>query len=831
MVDIQLDETGGLPSEVIDAATAVVTEDGGMTIDFAPDTPEPAAPGGFSDNLVNLLTGSERAKLAAEIIAITEDDERSRADWRESYARGLELLGLKYEERTQPWVGACGAFHPLMLESVIRFQSQAMTETFPATGPVKTQIVGRQTPEKDRQANRVKQDMNLFCCERMPEYREETEMMLFNLPLAGTVFRKFRYDRRYRRPGSEYVIPEHIVMPATATSILTSDFTHIMPRTTNQLKSDMATGLYIKVDVGQGVVRIEPIQEKRNEVDGVTRTARTEGHLHYLYERHCEYYFDWDPLNTGKFPLPYIVTVDKGSSKLLGIYRNWKQDDDTYERVQWVAQHKYMPGFGAYGIGLINILGGLTESATSILRQLVDGGTLSNLPAGFKNKAAKIKDATKGFRPGEFRDVELGTEALKESFFPLPFKEPSAVLQALLVNIIEEGRRIGSVADMKVADMSGQNMPVGTTIALLERSMKVMAAVQARLHNSFKTEFKILSEIIVDFMGEVPYDFELDERDQGATRAKDYGKPVDVIPVSDPNATTMAQRIMVMQAIQQLAQSKPEIYDMAEVHRMMISVLGETEHVDRFIPPREEVEPRDPITENMDILNGRPVRAGIAQDHESHIAVHMSAVEDPTLVKMLEGNPAAGQILAAAAAHIMEHVAFLYRAEIERELGVPLPPPGEPLPEDVEFELSRLVAAAGEKLLGRRQAEEEAKRIVEEMGDPMIQLQNRELDIAADKVRNVYITEMAKIQQARDEGRRKSAETEFKEQAETYRTLIATQVQTQEIASHEQLETAKTGAKLASDMGKTLVTAATSKAKIKADAQKARAKPKPTGAR
>lgn len=823
MVEL-LDDEGGITSAAVDGATATPTEDGGMTIDFSPGAVEPPAAGDFDSNLVTLLTDGERARIAADIVAITEDDERTRSDWRTSYTRGLELLGLKYEDRAVPWSGACGAFHPLMLESVIRFQAQAMTDSFPAAGPVQTQIVGRQTPEKDRQAGRVKQDMNLFCTEVMPEYRDETEMMLFNLPLAGTVFRKFHWSKRFKRPTSEYVIPEHIVMPATATSLLTSDFTHIMPKTTNQLKSDMATGLYDTAEVGAGIVRVEPIKEAKDKIDGVTRTARTAGHLHYLYERHTEQYFDWDPLNTEKIPLPYIVTVDKGSNKLLAIYRNWKPEDATYERIQWVAQHKYMPGFGAYGIGLINILGGLTESATSILRQLVDAGTLANLPAGYKDKSAKIKGGAKAVRPGVFEDVELGTNSLKDAFLPLPFKEPSAVLQSLLGHIIEEGRRIGSVADMKVADMSGQNMPVGTVIALLERSMKVMAAVQARLHNSFKVEFKILADIIVSFMGDVPYSFELDERDRQSTRAKDYSRPVDVIPVSDPNATTKAQKIMVMQAIQQLAQSQPNIYDMPEVHRLMISVLGETENVDRLIPRKEEVEPRDPITENMDILNGRPVRAGIAQDHESHIAAHMSAIEDPTLVKMLEGNPAAGQMLAAAAAHVMEHVAFLYRVEIERELGVPLPPPGEPLPEDVEFELSRLVAAAGEKLLGRRQAEEEAKRIVEEMGDPMIQLQQQELDIAADKVRNTFATEMAKIRSAREEGLRKTRVEVFKETSETARTLLATQVQTSKIASDAQLETAKTGATLASNLGKTLVTAATSKAKIRADS--ARAKPK-----
>lgn len=820
-------DRGGLPLQGelteadIEQATVTDTPDGGAVINFDGPAKPPAAAVAFSDNLAVLLTEPEQMTLANYIVTETEDNERSRTDWKESYAKGLRLLGLKYEQRTVPWNGACGAFHPLLLESVIRFQSQAMTETFPAAGPVKTQIIGRNTPEKDRQANRVKQDMNHLCCDVIQGYREETEMMLFNLPLAGTTFRKYRFDRRFNRPAAEYVLPEHIVMPSTATGIETSDFTHIMPRTSNQVKSDMAVGLYQQVEIGTGTVRTDIIQEQRDKIDGVKRTAMTaEGHLHYLYERHLDYYFEWDELNTLKLPVPYIVTVDKSSNKLLGIRRNWKEDDTTFARVQWVAQHKYMPGFGAYGLGLINILGGLTESATALLRQLVDSGTLANMPAGFKTKGLRIKDGDTPFEPGKFKDVDIGMGKLAENFYPLPFKEPSAVLQSLLNNIVEEGRRIGSVADMKISDMSGQNMPVGTTIALLERSMKVMAAVQARLHQSFKIEFKILADIIRDFMGDVPYDFELDERDQQATRAQDYSKPVDVIPVSDPNATTMAQRIMVMQSIQQLAQSQPQIYDMAEVHRMMIRVLGDAENVDRYIPPKEDVQPRDPITENMDLLNGRPVKAGIAQDHESHIKVHMAAIEDPAMIAMLENHPNAGAILAAAAAHIMEHVAYQYRADIERELGVPLPPPGEPLPEDVEFELSRLVAAAGEKLLGRHEAEVQTEKILEAMEDPVLQLQREELAIKREKVRNDFTAAMAEIQQANEALEQRTAETIFKERSETARTFIATQVQNRTIASNEQIEAAKLGGKMAADMGKTLVTAATAKAKIAADKTK-----------
>ena len=821
--------TGDMSLEEIKGASLTPTDDGGAIVDFDPPAPEgeKRADGlAFDANIVTMMIASEQQALANEIVEDTKREELSRSDWRESYKRGLELLGLKYEKRTEPWSGACGAFHPLMLESVIRFQSQAMTETFPASGPVKTDIVGRSSPERDRQANRVKQDMNLFCTTKMPEYRDETETMLFNLPIAGTTFRKYSYDRRFKRPRSEYVLPEHLVMSSMATSILNTDFTHILLRNDHQLRGDMKTGLYIEADLQSGVVDIDELKAKRDGLEGTSVSTLDKENYHQLYERHVDLLLDWDTENQLGLPVPYIATVHLGSNKLIGLRRNWEQGEETYKRIEWVAQHKYMPGFGAYGIGLINILGGLTESATSILRQLVDAGTLANLSGGYKTKNARIKGSGSGFKPGEWKDVDVGTDKLGESFFPLPVKEPSSVLQALLMNIVDEGRRIGSVADMKVTDMSGQNMPVVTVIAILDLSLLVRAAVQARLHASFKNEFAILADIIRMRMGDMPYEFELDDRDQGATRAQDYGKPVSVIPVSDPNATTMAQRIMVNQAIMANAMQAPDLYDLRELHRDAIRVLGDVENVDRFIPPTEEIEPRDPVTENMDLVTGRPVRAGISQDHESHIRVHMAAVEDPSILKMLEGNPLAGKITAAAAAHIMEHTAFLYRAQIEQELGVPLPPPGEPLPEDVEYQLSRLVAAAGEKLLGRRQAEAEAERIIEEMGDPMIRLQERELDIEEQAATQKYQVAMAAIEQKREEGRRKSSETVFREGEETRRTLLATQVQTKAIASNEQIAAAKTGASMATSMGATLVTAASNKAKISADQKRKAAKPK-----
>lgn len=711
-------------------AAVIPREDGGMTIHMDGEPPAAGADPAnlaFDADLTPLFTEQELGRLGGEIVGLVDEDERSRADWRTTYARGLKLLGLKYEERTEPWEGACGAFHPMLLESVIRFNAQAITDIFPAGGPVKTDIIGRITDDKERQARRVQTDMNWLLTEKVSGYRDETDMMLFNLPMAGTTFRKFRFDKLRKVPAAEYVLPEHVVMPYSAASLKTADrYTVILPKTNNAIDSLMAEGFYRKVEIGRGINVQTDITQQRDKIDGRSNSNTADDALHRLYETHLNYWFTQDTIPQDSQPHPYVVTVDSVSRKVLAIRRNWRDGDPALERQEDVVQHKYMPGFGPYGIGLINILGGLTESSTSILRQLVDAGTLSNLPAGYKTKQARVKDDSTPIGPGEWRDVEVGAATLRDSFFPLPYKEPSTVLAALLGQIVDEGRRIGSVADMKITDMTGQNMPVGTTLAIIERSMKVMSAVQKRLYESFKNEFKIISEIVHDFMGKDPYNFELDPRDvQTASREVDYDdKRVSVIPVADPNASTMAQRIMVLQAIIQLTQTAPQIYDLKAVHRDMITVLG-SDKADLYIPPDADVLPLDPVTENMNLLTSKPVRAGIMQDHEAHIAVHMAAVQDPKITAMLQNTPAAGAILAAAQAHIIEHLAFQYRKEIEDQLGVPLPPPDQPLPEDVEYQISRLVAAAAAKLLAKDQAEAEQQQAMQNLQDPVIQNETR----------------------------------------------------------------------------------------------------------
>lgn len=715
-------------------AAIVPHDDGGMTIHMDGMPPAPGADPNnlaFDADLTPLFTDQELGRLGGEIVGLVDEDEQSRKDWRTTYKTGLKLMGLKYEERTEPWEGACGVFHPMLLESVIRFNAQAISDIFPAGGPVKTDIIGRITDDKERQARRVQTDMNWLLTEKVSGYRDETDMMLFNLALAGTTFRKFRFDKLRKVPAAEYVLPEHLVMPYSAASLKTADrYTVILPKTNNAIDSLMAEGFYRKVEIGRGINVQTEITQQKDKIDGRSNSNTADDALHRLYEMHLNYWFEQDTASGDQLPHPYVVTVDSVSRKVLAIRRNWRDGDAAMERQEDVVQHKYMPGFGPYGIGLINILGGMTEGATSILRQLVDAGVLSNLPAGFKTKQARIKDDSTPQAPGEWRDVEVGAATLRDSFFPLPYKEPSQVLLSLMGVIVDEGRRVGSVADMKITDMTGQNMPVGTTLAIIERSMKVMSAVQKRLYESFKNEFKIIAEIVHDFMGDDPYNFELDPRDaQKASRKVDYDdKKVSVIPVADPNASTMAQRIMVLQAIIQLTQTSPNIYDLKAVHRDMITVLG-SDKADLYIPPDAEVQPADPITENMNLLTSKPVRAGIAQDHDAHITVHMAAAQDPKIIAMLQNTPAATSIVAATQAHILEHLAFKYRADIEKQLGVPLPPPDQPLPEDVEYQISRLAAAAATKLLAKDQSEEQQKQALANMQDPVLQMQARELDI------------------------------------------------------------------------------------------------------
>lgn len=780
---------------MIDNALSAVDTEDDLTVDLGPAGPMSATPMAFDGNLTDLLDEGRLTQLAHEVINLAEDDDASRGDWKKTYANGLKLLGLKYEQRTEPWENACGAFHPMLLESVIRFNAEAMADLFPGAGPVKTQIIGAITEVKERTAKRIQRDLNNMCKRVITGFRDETDMMLFNLPLAGTTFRSWRYDEVHKRPSASYILPEHLLMPYSAASLDSSDrFTVVLNKTSNWIKSKQTTGFYRAADLGPAAqVYNDPITEEKDKIEGRSNSNEPDDHPHKLYEMHIHYYLEEDPYNQSGEPLPYVITVDKDSHETLGIRREWRESDPTCERVRTVIQHKYMPGFGPYGIGLINILGGLTESATSILRQLVDAGTLSNLPAGYKAKGMRIKDDSDPIGPGEWRDVEVSAGTLRENFFPLPYKEPSTVLSGLLGQIIDEGRRIGSVADMKVADMSGSNMPVGTTLAIIERSMKVMSAVQQRLYESFTQELNVLYEIVRDFMLDQPYPFTLAEDEQQANRQQDYSQNIDIVPVADPNATTMAQRIMQMQAITQLMQQNPGIYNQKAVHRKMIMILGSDE-VDLFVPPDSDVQPADPITENMSILNQKPVKAGAEQNHDAHIAVHMAAINDPSLQGMMQDNPNMQSIMASAMSHIQEHLAFQYRKQIEEKLGVALPPPGEPLPPEVEYELAQLTAEAANKLLNQHEADQQQMKNEETVKDPIFLQQQRELDLKEQALSDKKEVAQANLEDKAEDRRLKALLAVLKEMSETERSTLAVEVQRGLAADSNMLKTAELAA-------------------------------------
>ncbi len=750
-------EPGLLGDGDIEIEIDVEAEDDGVLVDFS-DPGKEETP--FNANLAEVIEADELLKISSQILEYTLADKRARKEWEKALEKGLDFLGLKIEERTQPWPGASGVFHPMLIEAVIAFQSQSMMELWPASGPVKVQAIGTISEDLEKQSLRVAADMNYITVEKMRDYRPETERLLFNLPLAGSAFRKLYFDPVLKVPRAAFVAAQDFLAPYGATDLHTCDrYTHVMKKTEYEMEKLQKAGFYLDIDIGTPTPKYEEVQQKIDKLVGETPQVEHDDR-HTILE--CHVYYEVPGFHEDEGPLPYVISVHRDSGDVLAVYRNWKEADPDQKKRLWFAHHQYMPGFGFYGIGLIHLLGGLSRSATSIMRQLIDAGTLSNLPAGLKSRGLRIKGDDTPLMPGEFRDVDIPGGAIKDNITFLPYKEPSAVLFALLGNVVEEGRRIGSMADVKASDMSNQ-APVGSTLAIIERSMKVMSAVQARLHSSMRDEFRILAELIRDFMPEeYPY-----EVPPGATRKSDYDDRVDILPVSNPNATTMAQRIMQHQAALQLASTQPEIYDSRRLHKRMLYALG-MEDTDEIIPNDEDIPNQDPITENMSIIKGEPVKVYPEQDHEAHIMAHMSAIQDPKIGELLAQSPQKDAIFGAASAHVQAHVAYKYRRDIEKQLGFDLPALDEELPPEVEREISRLTAPAAEKVLGKARAEEEQKRIQEQMQDPMIQLRLEELRIKADDVE-----------------RRKAADTGRVEQQEADRE------------SKERIEGAKVGAGLA----------------------------------
>jgi hypothetical protein len=686
----------------------------------------------FGENLAEYISESELASIAGDLIQDYEDDVSSRKDWMQTYVDGLELLGMRIEERSEPWEGACGVYHPLLAEALVKFQSETIMETFPAAGPVKTRIIGKETPAIKEAAERVKEDMNYQLTEVMVEFRPEHERMLWGLGLAGNAFKKVYFDPALDRQVSLFVPAEDVVVPYGSSNLETSErVTHVMRKTKNDLKKLIAAGFYRDIELSDPVNTMDEIEKKIAEKMGFR--ANTDDRYKLLemqvnldlpgYEDKDE-----DGEETG-IALPYIITIDKNTQDVLAIRRNWRQSDDIKQKRSHFVHYGYIPGFGFYCFGLIHLIGAFAKSGTSIIRQLVDAGTLSNLPGGLKTKGMRVKGDDTPISPGEFRDVDVASGTIRDNILPLPYKEPSQVLFQLMNQIIEDGRRFASAADLNVSDMSA-NAPVGTTLAILERTLKVMSAVQARIYYSMKQEFKLLKMIIRDCTPE-EYSYQPIEGSRKAKQA-DYDL-CDVIPVSDPNASTMSQKVVQYQAVMQMAGANPQIYDQVELNRQMLEVLG-IKNIGKLIPNSEDQKPKDPVSENMAILNGKPVKAFIYQDHEAHIQVHMSLSQDPKVAKLLGQDPQAQVKAAAGMAHINEHIAFQYRKEIEEQLGVPLPDLDKELSADMEIEVSRMMAAAAQKLLKKDQAEVAQQQAQQAQQDPIVQMQQQELQLRAKEV-------------------------------------------------------------------------------------------------
>ena len=704
----------------------VTLDDGSMEVTIIPE-PANAGTGEFDENLAETLEEDQLGILSNDLLGLIDSDVDSRKDWADTFVKGMDVLGFKYEERSEPWEGACGVYSNVLAEAAIRFQAETMSETFPASGPVKTKILGQETKEKMEASERVKSDMNYQLTENMIEYRSEHERLLYSLGLAGSAFKKVYYDPNMGRQVAVYIPAEDVIVPYGASHIETAErVTHVMRKTKNELRKLQVNGFYRDIELGEPQPYHSDIEERKAEEGGY---SLTDDDRYSVYEVHAELVIDGVDDSEDDIAKPYVVTVERGTGEILSIRRNWNPDDELSLKRQHFVHYVYVPGFGFYGLGLIHIIGGYAKAGTSIIRQLVDAGTLSNLPGGLKARGLRIKGDDSPIEPGEWKDVDVPSGSIRDNIMALPYKEPSQTLLALLSQITTEGRRLGAISDMNISDMSA-NAPVGTTLALLERTLKPMAAVQARVHYAMKQEFKMLKALMAEY---APAEYAYQPtRGEVSARQADYNM-IDVIPVSDPNSSTMAQRVVQHQAVLQMAQAAPQIYDLPQLHRQMIEVLG-VKNADKIVPTKDDIRPTDPISENMSALTGRPMKAFIYQDHDAHIETHMSFLQDPMVAQMVGQNPQAKQIMASLQAHIAEHLGFKYRKDIEERLGVELPSPNEELPEEIEVNLSRLVATAGKQLTQAHMQQAAQKEAQKKAQDPVIQMQQQELQIKAQEV-------------------------------------------------------------------------------------------------
>ncbi len=711
---------GGLEIEIVNP-DMVTLDDGSVEVTLIP-----GGMGGdddsFDTNLAESLEEGVLNKLADDLVGAVDADIDSRKDWADTFVKGLDVLGFKYEERSDPWDGACGVYSTVLAEAAIRFQAETMSETFPSAGPVKTKVLGEETKEKDEAAARVKADMNYELTERMVEYRPEHERLLYSLGLAGSAFKKVYFDPNMDRQTAIYIPAEDVIVPYGASHIESAErVTHVMRKTKNELKKLQASGFYVDIELGEPQPYHTDIEERKAEEGGY---SITDDDRYAIYEIHADLVIDDVDDSEDEIAKPYVVTIERGTNHVLAIRRNWNPDDVLMQKRQHFVHYVYVPGFGFYGLGLIHIIGGYARAGTSLIRQLVDAGTLSNLPGGIKSRGLRIKGDDTPIEPGEWRDVDVPSGSIRDNIMPLPYKEPSQTLLALLNQITQEGRRLGAISDMNISDMSA-NAPVGTTLALLERTLKPMAAVQARVHYAMKQEFKLLKAIMAEYAPD-QYSYQPYRGEINARRA-DYDS-VDVIPVSDPNSSTMAQRVVQYQAVLQMAQSAPQIYDLPQLHRQMIEVLG-VKNADKLVPTEDDATPVDPVSENMAALVGKPMKAFLYQDHDAHIATHMAFMQDPMVAQSIGQNPQAQQIMASLQAHIAEHLGFSYRKQIEERMGVELPPPDQPLSEEVEVQLARLVADAGKQLTEAHKQQAAQQQAQQQAQDPVLQLRREEVAI------------------------------------------------------------------------------------------------------
>jgi len=776
------EETQQLEIEIVNP-DMVTLDDGSVEITLIP---EGSSLGSlpFEGNLAEELEEDYLAELADELTDLIDSDIDSRKEWADIYVKGLDVIGFKYEARTTPWEGACGVHSTVLAEAAIRFQAETMSETFPAAGPVRVKVLGDETKEKEEAAQRVKADMNYELTENMVEYRPEHERMLYSLGLAGSAFKKVYFDPTLGRQVAIYIPAEDVIVPYGASNIESAErVTHIMRKTKNEIRKLQANGFYRDIELGEPQTFHTDIEEKKAEDGGF---SLTDDDRYSMYEIHADIVIEGVDEDEEEIAKPYVITMERGSNEILAIRRNWNPDDELMLKRQHFVHYVYVPGFGFYGLGLIHIIGGYARAGTSLIRQLVDAGTLANLPGGLKSRGLRIKGDDTPIEPGEFKDVDVPSGSIRENIMPLPYKEPSQTLLSLLDQITNEGRRLGAISDMNISDMSA-NAPVGTTLALLERTLKPMAAVQSRVHYAMKQEFKMLKAIISEYASE-KYDY---NPLRGEVRAKrsDY-MMVSVIPVSDPNSSTMAQRVVQYQAVLQMAQQAPQIYDLPQLHRQMIEVLG-IKNADKLVPVKEDINPTDPVSENMNALTGTPIRAFIHQDHDAHITAHQAFLQDPMIAQTIGQNPQAQQIMAALQAHIAEHTGFKYRKQIEEKLGVPLPPPNEELPNDVEVLLAGVIADAGKQLTEQNKQEAAQKQAQEQQQDPVFQMQQAELQVKQQEVQR-------KAQKDQGDMQMKQAELQLKAQkiqADTRIDEAQLNLDRQEL----EIDAQKAGAKLAAD--------------------------------